>query len=62
MFVFYDRPFPRVYFAKNVAYFPFKSWLSFQRSCRLLWGLIIKDPTKAMRFATPPSKTLIFEK
>jgi len=28
-----------VYFAKNVAYFPFNSWLSFQRLCRLLWGL-----------------------
>jgi len=26
------------YFAKNVAYFPFNSWLSFQRLCRLLWG------------------------
>ena len=40
MFVFYDRPFPHifVYFAKNVAYFPFNSWLSFQGLCRLLWG------------------------
>jgi len=27
-----------VYFAKNVAYFPFNSRLSFQRLCRLLWG------------------------
>ena len=27
-----------VYFAKNVANFPFNSWLSFQRLCRLLWG------------------------
>jgi len=27
-----------VYFAKNVAYFPYNSWLSFQRLCRLLWG------------------------
>ena len=27
-----------VYFAKNVTYFPFKSWLSFQRLCRLLLG------------------------
>jgi len=26
------------YFAKNVAYFPFNSWLSFQRLCRLSWG------------------------
>ena len=25
---------------KNVAYFPFNSWLSFQRLCRLLWGLL----------------------
>ena len=24
-------------FAKNVAYFPFNSWLGFQRLCRLLW-------------------------
>ena len=38
MFVFYDWPFPHVYFAKNVAYFSFNSWLSFQRLCRLLWG------------------------
>jgi len=29
----------QVYFAKNVAYFPFNSGLSFQRPCRLLWGL-----------------------
>ena len=28
--------FTTVYFAKNVAYFPFNSWLSFQRLCRLL--------------------------
>ena len=27
-----------VYFAKNVAYFSFNSWLSFQRLCRLIWG------------------------
>jgi len=38
MFVFCDWPFPHVYFAKNAAYFPFNSWLSFQRLCRLLWG------------------------
>ena len=31
-------PFPHVYFAKNVAYFPFNSWLSFQWLCRLSWG------------------------
>ena len=31
-----------VYFAKNVAYFPFNSWFSFQRLCRLLWGFLIK--------------------
>ena len=30
--------FTHVYFAKNVAYFPFNSWLSFQRLRRLLWG------------------------
>ena len=28
MFVFYDWPFPHVYFAKNVAYFPFNCWLA----------------------------------
>ena len=38
MFVFYDWPLAHVHFAKNVAYFPFNSWLSFQRLCRLLWG------------------------
>jgi len=38
MYVFYDLPFPHVYFAKNVAYFPFNSWLSFQPLFRLLWG------------------------
>jgi len=27
-----------VYFVQNVAYFPFNSWLSFQRLCRLLCG------------------------
>jgi len=27
-----------MYFANNVAYFPFNCWLSFQRLCRLLWG------------------------
>jgi len=35
MLVFYDWPFPHVNFAKNAAYFPFNSWLSFQRLCRL---------------------------
>ena len=34
MFVFY------VYFTKNVAYFLFNSWLSFQRLCRFM-GIII---------------------
>ena len=38
MFLFYDWPFPHVYFAENVAYFHFNSWLSFQRLCRFLWG------------------------
>ena len=43
MFLFYDWPFPHVYFAENVglAYFHFNSWLSFQRLCRLLWGLFL---------------------
>ena len=33
MFVFYDWPFPRTYFAKNVAniIFLLNSWLGFQR-------------------------------
>jgi len=35
MFVFYDWP---CVLCKNVAYFPFYSWLSFQRLCPLLWG------------------------
>ena len=48
MFVFYDCPFPHVYFAKNAAYFPFNSWLSFQRLCRLLWALVLSE---AMRSA-----------
>jgi len=39
MFLFYDWPFPYMcFFAENVAYFHFNSWLSFQRLCRLLWG------------------------
>jgi len=40
MLLFYNWPFPHVYFAKNTAYFPFNSWLSFQRLCRLSWGLL----------------------
>jgi len=38
MFVFYDWPFPHLYFAENVAniIFPLIFWLSFQRLCRLL--------------------------
>jgi len=36
--------FIHVYFAKNVVYFPFNSWLSFQRLCRLLRGwLCLQD-------------------
>jgi len=42
MFVFYDWPFPHVYFAKDVAYFPFNSWLSFQRLCHLLCGCLLR--------------------
>ena len=38
MFVFYDWQLPHVYFAKNIAYFPFNSRLRFQRLCRLLRG------------------------
>ena len=42
MFVFYVWPFPLHTCVgllwKNVAYFPFNSWLSFQRLCRLLSG------------------------
>ena len=38
--IFYDCPFPFVYSSKNAAniIFPFNSWLSFQRLCRLLRG------------------------
>jgi len=44
MFVFYYWPFEHVYFAKKVAntIFPFNSWLSFQRLCRLLWGSLFR--------------------
>jgi len=33
-----------MYFAKNVAYFPFNSWLSFQRLCRLIFGFVNEAP------------------
>jgi len=37
---------------KNVAYFPFNSWLSFQRLCRLLWGSsICSDDSQEARHA-----------
>jgi len=48
MFVFYDWPFSHMYFVKNVAYFPFNSWLSFQRLCRLLWGFQIRPTNKGL--------------
>jgi len=53
MSVFHDWPFPHMYFAKNVAYFPFNSWLSFQRLCRLLWGYS-NWPTRRQRPSTGP--------
>ena len=55
MFVFYHWPFPlhtRVgLLEKNVAYFPFNSWLSFQRLCRLLWGYrkLVSDQTQTYK-------------
>ena len=42
----------RVYFAQNVAYFPFDSWLSFRRPCRLLWGLLLRDVNEASRLSS----------
>ena len=37
---------------KNVAYFPFNSWLSFQRLCRLLWrSSICSDDSQEARHA-----------
>ena len=54
MFVFYDWPFPHMYFAENVAYFPFNSWLNFQR---LLWDInkqtIYIAPKSNQRRITP---------
>jgi len=49
MFVFYDWPFPlhTCVLWKNVAYFPFNSWLSFQRLCRLLLGYILQFMTRS---------------
>ena len=41
-----------VYFAQNVAYFPFDSWLSFRRPCRLLWGLLLRDVNEASRLSS----------
>jgi len=34
------------YFAKNAAYFPSNSWLSFQRLCRVLWGTLFRGAGK----------------
>jgi len=39
-----------VYFAKNAAYFPFNSWLSFQRLCRLLWGYAVVKVDRRIRW------------
>jgi len=47
-----------VYFAENVAYFHFNSWLSFQRLCRLLWGFSNKpEHTHTHPFNGPFSGT-----
>jgi len=43
MFVFHDWPFPHVYFAKNVAYFPFNSWLSFQRLSSFMGEISVRN-------------------
>jgi len=50
MSVFYDWPFPHMYFAKDVAriIFPFNSWLSFQRLCLFLWGYTIVHRAQTM--------------
>ena len=47
-----------MYFAKNVADFPFNSWLSFQRLCRLLWGYLL-DGTDAHQIINIKSKIRI---
>ena len=56
MFVFYDWPFPHVYFAKSVGLaniiFPFNCWLSFQQLCRLLWVVVVFSFTLALSDAT----------
>jgi len=55
MFVFYDWPFDvstHVYFAKNVAYFPFNSWLIFQRLCRIFMGMTIELTQEIVRRIT----------
>jgi len=44
MLVFYDWPFPHVYFAKNVVYFPFNCWLSFS-DCVVFMGILLKRRT-----------------
>ena len=47
-----------MYFAKNVAYFPFNSWLSFQRPCRLLWGSTLMSCYKTQLVQLAMRKTL----
>jgi len=38
---------------KNVAYFPFNSWLSFQRLCRFLWGYYTTGRYNSFHVAAP---------
>jgi len=46
-----------VYFATNVAYFPFNSWLSFQRLCRLYGDIIfILSKIKKLNFTAGAKK------
>jgi len=67
----------RVYFAKNVAYFPFNSRLSFQRLCRFYGDNISSDvlqcingcqyvnntiETKGVHFCGPVLRSTVYEK
>jgi len=54
MFVFYDWPFAHVYFAKNVAYIPFNSWLSFN-DCAVFYD---GDAVKVKATESHPAKSV----
>ena len=49
--VFYDWPLQHMWVAKNVAYFPFNSWVSFQQLCRLLWGFLLHTTNRKNHIA-----------